>query len=504
MIKRNETKYCADVAMLVEGCYPYISGGVSSWVQQMLTGLPELTFHLIILLPNNTDIKEIRYPIPNNVVKISHVFLQRNKPSPVFLPKYLPGRELITEFLNTFNEQDFFRIAELLRSAKNKDKILVQALYSKDTWNILKEIYEQSSIQNSSFLAFIWIMRSLFLASVNTCLADLPPSRVIHAVSTGYAGLLGALMKKRYPQSKFFITEHGIYTRERRMEISIAEWPERNPDAWLPEDGQGFYQKTWIKAFEFFSRVAYGQADKIVALFEKNNEFQISEGAPKNRVMAIPNAVDLSRFTAMERTSVQHPAIIGFLGRIVKIKDVKCLLRAASIVLRKHPATIFEIAGPSDEDPEYYESCLELTQYLGISDNVSFIGKVNAKEFLAHIDVLVLTSLSEGQPLVILEGYGCSLPCIAPDVGGCREIIEGSSWDEIGPSGIVTSQASPEETANAILQFIQNPGFYQKCSKNARKRVEIYYDQPLLFKNYRDLYNLKKRALQKSKNVRYF
>ena len=70
----------------------------------------------------------------------------------------------------------------------------------------------------------------------------------------------------------------------------------------------------------------------------------------------------------------------------------------------------------------------------------------------------MLTSFSEGQPLVILEAYACGLPVIATDVGACREMIEGRTEEDrgIGPSGIVTRVATPQETAAALVRLARD------------------------------------------------
>ena len=84
---------------------------------------------------------------------------------------------------------------------------------------------------------------------------------------------------------------------------------------------------------------------------------------------------------------------------------------------------------------------------------IQFLGPRDVRDVYGDIDVLLLTSISEGQPLVILEAYAAAVPVISTDVGACRELIDGSDGvdSELGPSGIVTRIASPVETAQAIV-----------------------------------------------------
>ena len=77
---------------------------------------------------------------------------------------------------------------------------------------------------------------------------------------------------------------------------------------------------------------------------------------------------------------------------MVKIKDVKTFIRAADITLKKYPESIFLVAGPYDEDEEYYAECVKVAKLLGIEENLKFLGKVNSKDFCNQIDIMVFTS----------------------------------------------------------------------------------------------------------------
>lgn len=92
------------------------------------------------------------------------------------------------------------------------------------------------------------------------------------------------------------------------------------------------------------------------------------------------------------------------------------------------------IMGPADEDVKYAQECYDLVESLGTKD-IEFTGRVNVKDYLGKMDFTLLTSISEGQPLTILESYAAHKPVIATDVGNCRELIYGSN-DDFGEAGI--------------------------------------------------------------------
>jgi glycosyltransferase involved in cell wall biosynthesis len=107
-----------------------------------------------------------------------------------------------------------------------------------------------------------------------------------------------------------------------------------------------------------------------------------------------------------------------------------------------------------------------------------------------ELDVVVLTSFSEGQPLVILEAYTWGLPVIATDVGACREMIEGRGDQDrqIGPSGFVTRVAAPKETAAAIVRLARDVRLRWRMGAAGHQRVTTYYQRRDMLARYRALY----------------
>ena len=198
-----------------------------------------------------------------------------------------------------------------------------------------------------------------------------------------------------------------------------------------------------------------------------------------------------AREKALQRHSDRQN--VGFLGRIVKIKDVKTLIRAARIVCDACPKAYFMLAGPTDEDPEYFKACQELRGQLGLEENLEFVGLKKREEFLVDIDLMVLTSVSEGLPFVILESFAAGIPVVSSDVGACRELIDGKTTENpaLGHAGLITSIAQPEETARALIKLLQNSGLRKEMGKAGLERAKIHYDQDSVVRRYEELYTLK-------------
>lgn len=109
------------------------------------------------------------------------------------------------------------------------------------------------------------------------------------------------------------------------------------------------------------------------------------------------------------------------------------MIQAFSFAKEREPRLKLWIMGPCDEDEEYARECYEQVEALGLTD-VVFTGRINIRDYLGRMDVTILTSISEGQPLTILESYAAHVPVIATDVGNCSGLIFGEN-DDFGAEG---------------------------------------------------------------------
>ena len=111
-------------------------------------------------------------------------------------------------------------------------------------------------------------------------------------------------------------------------------------------------------------------------------------------------------------------------------------------------------------------------------------------ELLPKVGLVVLSSISEALPLVILEGYAAGVPTLSTDVGSCRQLVFGLPGEDeaIGASGQVVRIADPEALGQAALALLTNPQAWQRASEAAVKRVEKYYSQDMMFERYGALY----------------
>src|SRR5690606_9580211 len=88
------------------------------------------------------------------------------------------------------------------------------------------------------------------------------------------------------------------------------------------------------------------------------------------------------------------------------------------------------------------------------------------------------------------EGYAAGVPCVATDVGSCRQLIEGLEDDDraLGASGEVVGIADPQALAEAILRLLGDPQRWRAAQQAGIERVSRYYTQGLMFSQYRAIY----------------
>jgi len=482
-IPMNPNKPKADVCLLLEGTYPYVPGGVSGWVHELIREQSHLLFHILAILPPDASL-ERRYEVPDNVVGIDNIILHRlpkgKKRLSAKLQKQLFLR-LESPLLNLQTRarlKDLQKVINLLSGAHDQigGSVLMN---SQEAWVMLLRMYN-TTMGNSGFLDYFWTWRALMGGLFSIVTASLPAAGCYHALCTGFAGLMLARAKLE-TQAPCLLTEHGIYTNERRIEISSADWLEDQRSLNLSVEKSRFdksLSEVWIEMFAGYSKLCYDACDRIFTLYEGNKELQIEDGADPQKLALIPNGIDYDRYSSVERDP-QHPPTVALIGRVVPIKDVKTFIRAIGILSQKVSDLRVWIMGPTDEDEEYYMECREMVDHARLTEITQFTGKVKIDDYLGQIDVLALTSLSEAQPLVLLEGGAAGIPAVSTEVGACREIIEGRSDEtpQLGAGGVICSLSSPGELSEAFHRLLTDQKFFENCSRVMKERVKTYYNK---------------------------
>ena len=188
----------ADVCMVVEGTYPYLTGGVSTWVHQLISSMPQLTFAIAHISTQKDPTRRIKYELPGNVVEIRDLYLHQHVYSE-------PGKVR----RRCLQSSDWKRLREQLRMAARGEAFSPATMQglgqkfdrmedfiatvdeSKEGWQFICELYEEFANPGTGILDFFWAARSIQLPLLGVLYQAMPDARVYHSASTGYAGGIG-------------------------------------------------------------------------------------------------------------------------------------------------------------------------------------------------------------------------------------------------------------------------------------------------------------------------
>ncbi|MBO0523953.1 DUF3492 domain-containing protein [Clostridium botulinum] len=463
------------ICIIAEGSYPYVTGGVSSWIQSLVRLMPEHEFVIFAIGAEERLKGKFKYKLPENIIQVKEIFLDTylKDSGEVIIQMNLKENEknIIKNLIlgENLNWNDLFSFIE-----EHKNYSVSEFLMSKDFYDIIREICEEK-YPYIGFNDFFWTIRSMILTLFQILRNEIPKADIYHSVSTGYAGVIASLGKYKY-HVPMILTEHGIYTREREEELIKADW--------VQSDLKDF----WIKFFYTLSRCAYKFSDKVITLFERNKNIQVKLGCKENKISIIPNGVNCKDFNNINRKKEKDEIInIGALLRVVPIKDVKTIIQGFAVAYEKVKNIHLFIMGPEDEDPIYTEECKAFAKSLKLK-NITFTGQINVKEYVGKMDILVLGSISEGQPLAVLEGMACGKPHVLTDVGSCKELMYGT-MDDTAQAGIIVSVMDYEAFGAAIIKLSNNKKLMDKLGQNAYARVSTRYTIENFINSYKKIYN---------------
>jgi polysaccharide biosynthesis protein PelF len=471
------------VCLVIEGSYPFITGGVSSWVHELISGLPTIEFVLFTFSPQAGQ--EVRYKLPPNVVGVTDVVLtsgatqaggdrrprKERAARGTRVPRDSRSRAdrvlgILASHLRMFAD-GAPDLEALIGSVPEGLAIHRESVLDGRAWRFVQTA-NRSRNPIYPYSDYFWAWKGAHDLVFNVLAARAPEADVYHSLSTGFAGL-AALAAKVRRGKPFLLTEHGLYHKEREIEIRKAAFV------------RGYQRDLWIRMYNRIARLCYEGADLCTSLFEENRGYQLGLGATAEKTVVIPNGIDVARYS-VPREKRDGDFHVGFVGRIVPIKDVKTFIVAAKLVLEKVPNARFHLVGPDDEDAPYAEECRRLAADLRIANRLEFTGRANVLEYYKFLDVVVLTSVREAQPLVILEAYAAGIPCVSTDVGNVSELLEGDRR-------FIAPSKDAAKIAEGIEYVLSHPQEMAELAKRNRERTVATYEKRELLARYGDLYS---------------
>lgn len=506
MSNNTQSNKQVDVLLILEGTFPYVSGGVSMWVDQIIRGMPELNFGAIFLGSKPEDYPKQYYELPNNLIyfKKSYLFAEKaiklskqsQKTSKSYENKiYESIKSLHNKFtdLQEGKPVDFKNV--FFKSKISGNNIFDQQnfLRSETAWNFITSQYDKLSLE-PSFIDYFWTVRNIHspLWLLDKIASTSIKPKIVHAPSTGYAGFLGSLISQYY-HVPLIVTEHGLYTRERYLELIAAPLVKHVSKLEKLNRDIDYLNTMWLKFFDTLARICYQQANKVVSLYPGARRIQIASGADPKKTQIIGNGINIDKFSALAATktlTTNKKKVVGLIGRLVRIKFTLNYIRAIGILSKKIPNIEGWICFIGHEEEDYISEAKLLVNTLNLQNVVKFVEGKPAHELLKDIDLLAVTSVSEGMPLNMLEAFAAGVPVVTANVGACAEMVVGTNEKDraLGACGIVVPPGNVEKLGQAMISLLSSEEEYQKASQVAQQRVKNLYDEKKMVLSYYELY----------------
>lgn len=189
-------------------------------------------------------------------------------------------------------------------------------------------------------------------------------------------------------------------------------------------------------------------------------------------VRAIHNGVDGEQFKPRSidtcRVSIgldPQSTVVLYVGGLIERKDVGTLLRSmVEVAAGTRPAELY-LAG---EGPQEH-SLRTLARNLGLADRVHFLGAVSRDSihlWMGAADVLVLPSLGEGRPNVVIEALACGTPVVATDINGTRELVSGVD------DGLLFRPGDASGLAHCLNRVLNDAVLARRLAEGGPRRIE--------------------------------
>jgi len=211
------------------------------------------------------------------------------------------------------------------------------------------------------------------------------------------------------------------------------------------------------------SRISVGSASHVIAVSEVLRKELLAFGVDPPGVTTIHNGVDPALFPAVYDETGGHKIL--WVGRMTEEKGVEFLIRAMKKITTVYGDALLRLVGDGPEK----EKLEELTAELGLAKSISFVGRKDQREmtrFYSACDLVVLPSLSEGLPMVLLEAMASGKPVVASRVGGIPELIIH------GRNGYLVTPGSPDEIADGVIELLGRPEQKAGMGSLSRELIE--------------------------------
>jgi len=262
----------------------------------------------------------------------------------------------------------------------------------------------------------------------------------------------------------------------------------RRPPILFTEHGRWFPDYPRRKRL-LFNRLALRRMDRVVAVGKSVGRALIhNEGIPSERIEIIYNGVDTVAFdgravdgstVTREIGSTPDNLVIIQVARLDHLKDHLTGIRAMGRIARRRDDVRLVLVG---EGPEMEKIEAEIGGQ-NLEPYVRLLGlRHDVAELLQAADLFLLSSISEGIPVTVIEAMAAGLPVVSTDVGGVAEIVEQGRTGLLAPSG------DDAALADAVLQLADDPDLRARMGQQGRRRAEEVFSEKQMHAAYQQCY----------------
>jgi polysaccharide biosynthesis protein PelF len=510
----DEDLSMVDVAIVAESTYPFLKGGVSAVVQDIVAGNQDLTFGIIHIAWDSDAPSTTLYQVPPNVLWVHTLYLSMREHRDDFMrlrgQALGMGRAARARLAHrVYDVLESILAGEMEPTWKLYDEGMNPRTQTYPLWALLgtKEFMTATRDRlpglGLPLTDTFWLLRDFFSLACAVLGHDFPAARVYHAHTTGYASLLGAAAA-RQNDGKFLLTEHNLYVRdtvntllERSMSlpVTVSDWREFEVTP---------VQRAWMAWWIEIGRLCYPSAAAITYLYPQAITEAADLGSPVEKSVIIPNGMTVRDFDAVYQQRLQAMDDIRagekmrrwrlvYIARVVPIKGLLDLISTVQILVKRGVTSFhLDVLGPTDHTPDYYRACRNKARELQVEEYLTFHGTVDVRAMLGDFDLLVLSSYNEGQPIVVLEAMTAGIPTVGTEVGGMAQLITdplttntGHTWQACG---LLVEPGPTDKLADALQTVLQDRAMYEQFARNARGRIIDFFQLKDAMAAYNQLY----------------
>lgn len=326
----------------------------------------------------------------------------------------------------------------------------------------------------------------------NGTLLSPKPFWVLHKIVKGIVG-----------RNNFF-SNYGVsrFLKKNRIDVVLANYgmsaahmvpvcKETNVPLLVIFHGHDATNKKTLKKYRTKYLSLFDYASAIIVVSKEMKKGIIKAGADPSKIHVIPCGVNVEKFS-LESRDKQNKNFLA-VGRFAQKKGPLLTIEAFSKVLKEFPDAKLTMVGKKDG---LYAECVSLVEQLGITAQVEFTGVLdqnaisgrmkNALAFVQH-SVTAPNGDMEGTPVSIMEASSSGLPIISTLHGGIKDAVIHNK------TGFLVEENNVNGMAEYMLQLCREPNQAKLMGLNARKHIEVNYNQSIQL---RKIYDLLKKTVQ--------